>query len=583
MHICASAALVWLGAIPCVAEPLHQSHHREYDHNQGHRQLIIPGDAAAVGHAWEQCRFANASELPFADASGAAARETLRAELMITGMWWFHVPKTGQDFERYLRSAAAVPTDVRDKAWDVGHKGFPDHGQRPCLSVPWSSTAANPTADASARYPMCAHPVGFFRDPMQRLLSQHFHSTAMTWYTPAAREAHGQALAQGWGLGRRIEAMVNVSKPCVLAGYTKMLIGMAVGQCHAVSPLEVALAVARVGAFAFVGLTDDWYASLCLFRALTNDRSAPLNLQVHTGHAHSQLERVRDALYASPEQLRQRGGHVAVSQRDATVAVATAAASMRPGLPANSVPGASLGPSIPSSASAAGSLDALLDATALRNPRCEGLDVAGERFCAGGRLHPSGGVEYRASDLLPGLHDCADEVVFRAAAAHRDALAAAARTAEALLSHELRRGFRVSPLPAACQALDGEVRRLLADNTDGAPGSTSDGGRPPPRLSREEKEAEATRAHLVEAKAHLTALQQAREQHSSAGANSARKAGQSSKGGEAQREARASLRKGGMQGGMHRDHEHRSALRGTLRRPPQEDTTQSAHVRPAPG
>ena len=189
----------------------------------GAKSHNINGHSVVTGEAWQQCTLSNDS--PLAD------------ELRIRALWWLHVPKNGRDFARTLLAAAGLPSAAggsrREEElyakgpWFRGHAGFPvrDGGWHKCLPIPLNKSllllgGAPPTTPLSAvslaaALPTCRSAVGFFREPGQRLLSSYFHSRELTFFDPAAREAHRRAAAAGFGLGRRLEAMLNASAGCI--------------------------------------------------------------------------------------------------------------------------------------------------------------------------------------------------------------------------------------------------------------------------------------------------------------------------------------------------------------------------------
>jgi len=409
-------------------------------------------NSTSTGVSWDTCRFTPPLN---ADIDGPNAHSWRRRErLAIRALFWFHIPKTGLDFERHIRKAAGYPPGrTGQDAWNSGHSGLPRSPSK-CLSIPWSELEPAP---------ICGNAVGFFRAPDQRLMSAYFHTPqSLTWFDSRVQAAHAEMLAKGWGLGRRLEGILNISRCDINGVQTKMLLGFKAGHMTHVTGTGLEVPVAPVGAkrpdesqgacdyldprlvaqavvnlessFPFVGLTGDWWPSLCLFRALVGDDSPPTptrdrrgKLLMHTGGAHKTVTKA-----------------LASSQLKASAA--------KP------------------------SPSEVFAAYARLNPRCEGLDAQEERLCAVRSLDESTGLlTYRTENLIPGYADCADEVVYVAAARRRWQLARrAARAGAVLLPSLLERPARA--LPEACHALHGEVEAALRLMRSSSSSSSGGGG-----------------------------------------------------------------------------------------------------------
>jgi len=382
-------------------------------------------EAAAESVTWYTCRFIPPlNEAPDDDPGG-------HKQLSIRSLIWLHIPKTGSGFEQHIRGALQHQLKKGDifGKWIFGHDGLPLQGPAGCLAVPWSMPA---------RAPRCRKAVGFFREPDQRFMSAFYHQPGfMSFFTPSAREAYDKVFSnKGWGLGRRLEGMLNISGCEIYGVQTKMLLGHAFGNtartdsqghflgspvevtdgggevsdaCGYQQPRMIAKAVINLrSTFPFVGLTSDWYPSICLFRALAGETGAVSNFHnVHMGSAHA-----------------------------AARAFATKSATTAP--------------------------NELFEKYARENPRCEGLSPEEEKRCAVGTISDSGLVTYRTMDLIPGYADCADEIVYAAAASLRWHLALrAVQDGAVLLPSLLQPPAR--RLPETCRALNDEVAEVLRE------------------------------------------------------------------------------------------------------------------------
>lgn len=358
---------------------------------------------AARSARWDTCRF---NPPVNADQERLSFRE----------FFWFHVPKTGLDFERHIRAAAGYPLELKTGLgdWNKGHRGLPLK-QIGCLTIP--------SLPGPIPMPRCGNAVGFFRAPDQRFISAYYHTPRkFTFFNTKAIAAHDEMLEKGWGLGRRLEGMLNVSGCDINGVQTKMLLGYhsghvsrvtkagdevmlagIAGPCEYLNPRLIAKAVLNLETrFPFVGLTSDWFSSLCLFRTLVGDTSSHDKTHVHAGGAH------RAAINHMESHAKSK----------------------------------------------------LFDKYARENPRCEGLSEENEKLCAIGSVDESGRVTYRTTDLAPGFVDCADEITYAAAANRRWDLARRAAEAGAVLLQELLEK-PTRTLPEACKALNGEVEAAL--------------------------------------------------------------------------------------------------------------------------
>lgn len=268
----------------------------------------------------------------------------------------------------------------------------------------------------------------------QRLMSAYYHEGGINrrtgmrkllyWFPPSSKEAHAKALRQHWGLGRRLHAMIEVGRPCIDGAVTKMLIGSRPTKCMNLTARDVALAVDMVRRFAFVGITEDWDASVCLFRALAGAAEMPAYLKSnHMGSAHKAAITLASTIQKEPLQVRPP-----VGESNASAAVRSNRA-----------------------ISMFDAINERIASIAERNPSCEGLSEQGEqeKICSIRRIYPNGLIEYRLADLVPHYVDCADEVVYRAAIRRRWDLAVGVGVQRDL------DGFKwENALPATCRHLE---------------------------------------------------------------------------------------------------------------------------------
>ena len=172
-----------------------------------------------------------------------------------TPVLWVHVPKAGTSFANTLIHHAGIcptwPSCATILPGDSDHtffSKFPRSTYCPSGFVTDYAPPAGHDSAAKALGHQPGHGFMFMRQPEERLAS----AFACGWHVKAgesmpayAKRAHGCAVKM---LARRAEG-ANCLDP------------------RMPSDAEVELAIRRLRAFAFVGLTDEWNDSICLFHA----------------------------------------------------------------------------------------------------------------------------------------------------------------------------------------------------------------------------------------------------------------------------------------------------------------------------
>lgn len=195
----------------------------------------------------------------YALSSTPAQRQRLASALPIV---WVHVPKCGSSFHNTLIHNAGVcpqwPSCASLLPGDSDHAFFKRFPRAIWCPDGFASDYPSPPGHNSAAEALQHHGSGrgviFLRQPEERLASAY----ASRWNVRAgesmaayASRAHGCSVKM---LARQSSGREN----CLEAPHP--------------SDAEVALAIERLWGFAFVGLTEEWGASICLFHAMFGGR-----------------------------------------------------------------------------------------------------------------------------------------------------------------------------------------------------------------------------------------------------------------------------------------------------------------------
>eukprot|EP00962_Isochrysis_galbana_P044938 scaffold17553_cov112-Isochrysis_galbana.AAC.6 len=214
-------------------------------------------------------------------------------------LWWLHFPKCGTSLRQ---SVLEYPwSRDRDTSWPQGNHQvlFPDIGAR--ISHPGVQVVA------------------MFRQPEARLESAYFHMRDQI--RPRGRCARCEwsnspigCCWTDWGWSSRDflpahRAIAAGVPPAAAVGnftgcMTSMVLGKGCMSRHATTPAHAAAASALVDRFLFVGDTDRWNLSLCLFNAVLTGRRFLLPWQAANSRPTS--TKLLDPLHPSTSRLTDR-------------------------------------------------------------------------------------------------------------------------------------------------------------------------------------------------------------------------------------------------------------------------------------
>lgn len=216
-----------------------------------------------------------------------------------TALRWLHVPKTGSSFINVLArfacpSARWNTSFVMALDFDIWVRGRNLAGDStPCLLLrpPWLAHA--PVRTDEIRLSSGPAParslVALFRRPLQRLLSGFHHSehgAEDTMIAPGMPPATRLAMQRAC-LGSPAK---YVRWPSIAGCATKMVLGFPCASDRLQPTLaDAQRAAARLDEhFAFVGLTERWASSICLFHHLKAPQLQLVDVEItlsHAGHA----------------------------------------------------------------------------------------------------------------------------------------------------------------------------------------------------------------------------------------------------------------------------------------------------------
>lgn len=208
---------------------------------------------AFIGDALDLDPTEGTSEALYSDIISRDARSKLDPALVA----WVHIPKTGTSFANTLVSWACELSDadlVDDSYSDstgafVG--GFMAAHSMDCAKGFRLHSGHTPIMDATLNN--WAHHkgsfVGMFRQPEQRIISGYLDDQH------GAYEVQGKLKLQEYAAGiAGCAAKMLAGHPCLADG-------------NQVTQDMTALAISRLDDFAFIGITEDWALSVCLFHA----------------------------------------------------------------------------------------------------------------------------------------------------------------------------------------------------------------------------------------------------------------------------------------------------------------------------
>lgn len=187
----------------------------------------------------------------------AAASRPLRAmvNLSVGKLAWLHIPKTGTSAVNILITWACPglgdgeyfdgPPDLKWKAWIDKNRQI----CRPGLNLGCGHDQLHRSSDACNSWQRQQGSfVTFLRQPEQRLMSGFYNSK--------------------WGVKNKSLSLAEYA-PLLTSCQTRMLAGHQCESRYRVTDADVDLAIERLDTgFAFVGITEEWPLSVCLFHAM---------------------------------------------------------------------------------------------------------------------------------------------------------------------------------------------------------------------------------------------------------------------------------------------------------------------------
>jgi hypothetical protein len=211
---------------------------------------------------------------------GAAMTSEQRAE-QLTPVAWFHIPKTGTSFVNTLLHTPAIcpnfPTDTRinsienswetKKIWSEALWGPMDYacdgGFSETFREGFTTGYAHQGMSVDHYFANAGHLVTMFRQPEQRLLSDFYAMGPLNVFDPEK--------GQIWPYASRTPSPQEFAEVAAGGAVRQLTMnGLAPGYLMPMPSFEqVQLAVKRLeDGFAFVGITDQWDLSVCLFRTM---------------------------------------------------------------------------------------------------------------------------------------------------------------------------------------------------------------------------------------------------------------------------------------------------------------------------
>jgi len=194
-------------------------------------------------------------------------------QLVPSQLVWLHVPKSGTSFGNAVITYACdglldgnvfVPSEKpgNDNLEMWLHTGIHFHQCRALANATERCGQHQPlTTDDTCVNWQRRQAVGMFRQPEQRILSAYYHTGI-------------DGNAAPWGIDKTLSNMSLDDYKTLQAGCaTRMLTGdSCLPESHPTQPINntvVDLAKERLRSFAFVGLTEEWDLSVCLFSVMT--------------------------------------------------------------------------------------------------------------------------------------------------------------------------------------------------------------------------------------------------------------------------------------------------------------------------
>eukprot|EP00747_Dinoflagellata_sp_TGD_P164451 gnl/TRDRNA2_/TRDRNA2_184418_c0_seq1.p1 gnl/TRDRNA2_/TRDRNA2_184418_c0~~gnl/TRDRNA2_/TRDRNA2_184418_c0_seq1.p1 ORF type:complete len:329 (+),score=34.45 gnl/TRDRNA2_/TRDRNA2_184418_c0_seq1:95-1081(+) len=211
---------------------------------------------------------------------------TSNASTQNLSLWYLHLPKTGTSFQTTLvNTMCKVPEGMSL------HSNLNDGGHGACH---YMETHNSTCREGAFSYFPCGHipmplnvsaelGVTMIRDPLQRIASGYFAKPERFHDCRSLQSEHN--CTDGSCDGDELDAAGNFVAnsaispvaygKCVQRCYANMLIG---APCGAKVPTNTALAIARLKNFSFVGLTDYWMLSICLWHKKMGGQPLPIEL-----------------------------------------------------------------------------------------------------------------------------------------------------------------------------------------------------------------------------------------------------------------------------------------------------------------
>mmetsp|Transcript_4465 Transcript_4465/g.10411 ORF Transcript_4465/g.10411 Transcript_4465/m.10411 type:complete len:339 (+) Transcript_4465:55-1071(+) len=216
-----------------------------------------------------------------------AAQQRLERALPVT---WVHFPKAGSSFINVLiHMPGFCPTAAPELSVDEEHFGcrFATNFYKACpdlCDAQHMRCQASPHECIGSRYPeLEGHMVGLFRQPEQRALSAYYDD-ARTWMVLGTDCTHQNNAKPSVPIFARYIAgtvayqLVGEGLPNFEGGGHFMIPGLVNIPERTPAMAEEAIRRVRHG-FAFVGITEEWDLSICLFHAMFGSQCRATDFQ----------------------------------------------------------------------------------------------------------------------------------------------------------------------------------------------------------------------------------------------------------------------------------------------------------------
>jgi len=189
---------------------------------------------------------------------------------------YVHIPKTGGNFATTVAHAACddfSPMAESFKTIDGTNLPTECHTSGRLLRLRPGHSPLGGEDFARTPEPKMAHVMTLFRDPRQRLMSGYFHGRhdchgLLKQVAPLCSSQDSDMMSEACFATQQVTPEgVEAYARCAGSCQSRMLVGLMCGGNEPLQEAEQRLALERVAALGFVGLTDEYDLSVCLFHA----------------------------------------------------------------------------------------------------------------------------------------------------------------------------------------------------------------------------------------------------------------------------------------------------------------------------